>query len=81
MPLTNADNPTADKPPNKTAEKANPAEAVEAPPALLSTGSSSNPDVQHLASRRAHLVGADDPTKADEIADIDAQLAALGYRA
>lgn len=52
-------------------------------PALLSTGSSSNPDVQNLASRRAHLVGAlaEGIAVEDAIAAIDAQLAELGYQA
>jgi hypothetical protein len=53
---------------------------------LLSTGSSSSPDVQTMASRRAHLVGAlaagtSRNDLADEIEAIDAQLAALGYKA
>ncbi len=58
-----------------------PAPVVE--PVLLGTGNSSNPDVQFLASKRAHLVGAlaEKPSVADEIAAIDAQLATLGYRA
>lgn len=83
MPLTSADNPTADKPRVKAAEKPKP--VVEGP-WLLSTGGSSNPDVQHLASRRAHLVGAlasgpSNSALADEIEAIDATLAELGYRA
>lgn len=63
----------------KSATRSAPAEE----PVLLPTGSSSNPDVQHLATRRAHLVGAmaEGADKAEEIADIDAQLALLGYRA
>ncbi len=80
--LTNADNPVADKA-TRTTQTTRPAKPTEAPPILLSTGSSSNPDVQHLASLRAHLAGAmaEGADKADEIAAIDEQLAALGYRA
>lgn len=81
MPLTNDDNPVAEKP-----DKPKPADKPAAKPVLLGTGNSSNPDVQHLASRRAHLVGAlaTDPANsalADEIEAIDATLAELGYKA
>ena len=65
-----------------------PAKAAKAAPepVLLGTGNSSNPDVQHLASRRAHLIGAlaTGPASdaiAGEIDAIDATLAELGYRA
>jgi hypothetical protein len=81
MPLTSEDNPVAEKP----AKAAKAVPAVEAP-VLIGTGNSSNPDVQHLASRRAHLVGAlatgpANSAIADEIEAIDATLAELGYRA
>jgi len=53
---------------------------------LLGAGNSSSPDVQFLASKRAHLVGAlatgpSSSAVADEIEAIDAQLAELGYKA
>jgi hypothetical protein len=72
----------------ETAKPAAPEPEPEPEPAapLLSTGSSSSPDVQTMASRRAHLVGAlaagtSRNDLADEIEAIDAQLAALGYKA
>jgi hypothetical protein len=78
MPLTNADNPTAAAPVERPQRRAD--------PVLIGTGNSSNPDVQHLASRRAHLVGAlasgpANSALADEIEAIDKTLAELGYRA
>jgi hypothetical protein len=75
--LTNADKAT------RTSQSAKPAKSVESPPALLLTGSSSNPDVQFLASKRAHLMGApsEEADNSAEIAAIDEQLALLGYRA
>lgn len=83
MPLTNADNPTAEKPAAKPKAAESEKPARRADPVLIGTGNSSNPDVQHLASRRAHLVGAlaANPALADEIEAIDATLAELGYRA
>jgi len=56
------------------------------PPVLQGTGNASSADVQNLASRRAHLVGAlaSGPANeaiADEIEEIDATLAELGYKA
>jgi hypothetical protein len=60
--------------------------AKKAAPVLQGTGNASSADVQNLASRRAHLAGAlaSGPASdaiADEIEEIDAALAELGYKA
>ncbi len=76
----------ATKPSTPATTTTSPPPAKKAAPALMGTGNSSSADVQNLASRRAHLVGAlaSGPANsaiADEIEEIDAALAELGFKA
>lgn len=69
MPLTNADNPTAEPPVEKSKKTA----TKDEPVVLAKAAGASDAGVQNLLARRGCT---EDEAK---IAEIDAELAALGY--
>jgi hypothetical protein len=83
MPLSNADNPTADKPEPKATADEPKATAADKPepkakaPELAKASSTGDAGVQNLLARRmiAESVGHD-----TVVAEIDAELAELGFR-
>lgn len=76
MPMSNADNPAAEKAADP--RKAKSAKAEEPTPELVKASTSGSADVQNLLARREIAVSNQDET---HIAVIDGMLAALGYRA
>jgi hypothetical protein len=81
MPVTNADNPTAEKP-SKTV-KAAPVVAKTDPAASAPVVAATDPAVQFLVSKRAHTEAAlaDGLATAAELEAVDEELRRLGYSA
>lgn len=80
MPMSNADNPAAEKPAAEPApsKKAKAAKAEEPALQLVKASTSGSADVQNLLARREIAASNGDDA---HVAALDAELAELGYKA
>lgn len=79
MPMSSKDHPAAEKPAKKATPKAEPKPEPKAgDPQLAKASTSGHPDVQRLLAIREIALSGGDEVK---VADMDAQLAELGFTA
>lgn len=81
MPMSNKDNPVAEQPAETAPKKAKAPKAedpVQSAPELVKASTSGSADVQNLLARREIAASNGDEA---HVAALDAELAALGFRA